>query len=135
LESGFEFGLLNVHLITNDISFLNETIPFLLDEVLAIKFFLRKDFTSQNRVDKKSIHGVDRSDIMAKIGLLLANFFKSGHNATERVNFSGGFVNLELDLLDIVIEVLKHGVGLLVEILGVTSLPLTNPVLKSVLDV
>jgi hypothetical protein len=39
-----------------------------------------------------------------------------------------------LDLLDVVIEALEHGVGLLVEILGVTSLPLSNPFLEGVLD-
>jgi hypothetical protein len=71
---------------------------------------------------------------MAEVGLLLADFFKSRHDTTERINFSGWLVNLELDLLDIIIEALKHGVGLLVEILGVTSLPLSNPILEGVLD-
>jgi hypothetical protein len=72
---------------------------------------------------------------VAEVSLFLADFFKSRHDTTERVNFSGWLVNLELDLLDIVIEALKHGVGLLVEIFGVTSLPLADPFFEGILDV
>jgi hypothetical protein len=41
LKSSFEFRLLNVHLVTNDISLLDKTVPLLLDEILTVKFFLR----------------------------------------------------------------------------------------------
>jgi hypothetical protein len=69
-----------------------------------------------------------------EVGLLLADFLKGAHDTTEGVNIDGRFVNLELDLLELVHEVFQHGLGFFVEILRESELPLLNPFSERVFD-
>ena len=71
---------------------------------------------------------------MSKVGLLLADLLKGAHDATERVNVDCGFVNLKLNLLELVHEALKHGLGFLVEVFRESELPFLNPFAQGDLD-
>jgi hypothetical protein len=83
LESCFEFGSLSVHAVTDNVSLFNKRVPFFLDQILTVEFFLRENFTSQHGVNKKSIHCINGSNIVAEFSLLLADFFKGLHNASK----------------------------------------------------
>jgi hypothetical protein len=71
---------------------------------------------------------------VSEVGLLLADLFKGVHDTAEGVNIDGGFINLELDLLKLVHEGLKEGLGLFVEVLGEAVLPLLDPFDEGILD-
>jgi len=53
------------------------------------------------------------------------------HDITQAINIFSWFLNLELNLLDVISEILKHGLCSLVEILGIGFFPLFNPLLKT----
>lgn len=68
-------------------------------------------------------------------GFLLSDFLKSVHNVTKGVDILSWFLNLEFDLLDFIGEMLEHGTGSLVEILGVSIFPLLDPLFETGLDI
>jgi hypothetical protein len=127
-----ELGFLDVHLLSDGIGLFNESDPSLVKGILVVTLVLVHDVGEVNL--QEFVHLVDGTDLVREVGLLLADFLKGAHDATEGVNIDGGFVNLELDLLELVHEGLEHGLRFLVEILGESELPLLNPFSEGVLD-
>jgi hypothetical protein len=121
-----------VHFSSDGVGLLNESDPAFVEGVLVVRLIL---IHNVGEVDlQEFVHLVDGTDLVREVRLFLADFFKSRHDATEGIDINGGFVNLELDLLELVHEALKHGLRLLVEVLGEAELPLFDPFLEGVLD-
>jgi hypothetical protein len=127
-----EFGFLLVHLGSDGIGLFNKSDPSLVKGILVVTLILVHDVGEVNL--QEFVHLVYGTDLVREVGLLLADFLKGAHDTTEGVNIDGRFVNLELDLLELVHEVFKHGLGFFVEILRESELPLLNPFSERVFD-
>ena len=118
----FEVGLVIMKSITDSESLGNKFVPFLL-EILSLVEFISIHF---ERVLNKSVHVTHRFELEVDVGLLLADFLKGEHDTAERVNILDIFVDLQTDLFDIVSQVGKKVLSLLVDILGEDHFPLKN---------
>jgi hypothetical protein len=57
------------------------------------------------------------------------------HDVSKTINIPDWLFNLQSDLFDIISQILKHGLGSLMEILGVSLFPELDPLLKTNLGV
>lgn len=121
-----------MHLTSDLIGLVHKLVPAFVKGFLVVTFILVHNV---REVDfQEFVHFIYWSDLVSKIGLLLADLLKGAHNATERVNVDCGFVNLKLNLLELVHKVLKHGLGFLVEVFRESELPFLNPFAQGDLD-
>ena len=71
-------------------SFSNEFIPFLLEILALVKFVT----VHLQGVLDKSVHIAHGFELEIDVGLLLADFLESSHDATKRVNVFDLLINL-----------------------------------------
>ena len=71
----------------------------------------------------QSVHVVDWFELHGNHGLLLTDLLESRHGTTKGINILNWLINLELDLLDLISQVLKKSLGLLVQVTAEGVLP------------
>ena len=129
-ELFLEVSLVIMKLVTNSEGHANEFIPFLLEifhlvKLISIHFEL---------VFNECVHIADWLELEVDVRLLLANLFECKHDTAKRINILDFLLNLQTDLFDIVSEVGKKILSLLVDVFREDLFPLKNVSRKCILD-
>lgn len=99
-------------------------VPDLVHVFLLVDFLFVHGIAEVNF--NQVVHFVDGLELKADVGLLLADFFEREHHRSERVNVFDRLVNLDADLLDLVRQLLKQVLRLLVQFSGEGVFPGVN---------
>ena len=96
-----EVGLVIVEMVSDAESFTNELVPFLLEILALVKFVT----VHLQGVLDKGVHVAHWFELEIDVGLLLADFLESSHDATKRVNVLDFLINFQANLFDVISQV------------------------------
>ena len=128
-----EVGLLTLEIVSDSDGLLDQLAPIFLEDGGGVHLFLLHDLWEIGL--EEVVHLDDWSELDLNLGLLLSDFLEGVHDVTKRIDILSWLLDLEFDLLDVIGEMLEHGAGSLVEILGIGVFPLLDPLLETGLDI